>query len=372
MDAVPQRSRETARISWVVPAFNEVDVLPEFHRRASAVADGLPYRCEFVYVNDGSTDDTWSVLRQLASSDERIRLVDLSRNFGKEAAMTAGLDFADGDAVVLIDADLQDPPEVVPALVREWENGYEVVYGKRSVRRGETLVKRTTAHLFYRLIRHMNRVEIPADTGDFRLMDRRAVEALSQLRESHRFMKGLFAWIGFPQKAVEYDRDPRYSGSSKFNYWKLWNFAIEGFTSFTIAPLKVATYLGILTAALAFAYAAFIVLRTLLYGDPVRGYPSLVTIVLFVGGVQLLSIGILGEYVGRMFNETKRRPLYLVRESVPPAPDRNERLRLELPVRLAAELREEIAARELDVVAAGAPASAASLLADGSAPLPSR
>lgn len=365
--------RENAqKISWVVPAFNEVEVLPEFHRRASAVAAGLPYRCEFVYVNDGSTDETWSVLCQLASTDDRVRAVDLSRNFGKEAAMTAGLDLADGDAVVVIDVDLQDPPEVVPALVREWENGYDVVYGKRSMRRGETLVKRTTAHLFYRLIRHVNRVEIPEDTGDFRLMDRRAVEALSRLRESHRFMKGLFAWIGFPQKAVEYDRDPRFSGSSKFDYWKLWNFAIEGFTSFTIAPLKAATYLGILTATLAFVYAAFIVMRTLLYGDPVRGYPSLVTIVLFVGGVQLLSIGILGEYVGRMFNETKHRPLYLVRESIPPASGRSDRRLLRILEQQDVDAHEAIVARGLDGVAAGAHASAGSLLGDADGRLPLR
>lgn len=310
-----------ATISWVIPAFDEADVLPEFHRRAAEVANRLSYLSEFIYVNDGSKDGTLSVLRTIAASDDRVRVVDLSRNFGKEAAMTAGLDHAEGDAVIIIDADLQDPPELVPDLLREWERGHEVVYAKRVVRDGESAIKRLTAHIFYRLIRRVNRVQIPEDTGDYRVLDRRAVEALSKLKENHRFMKGLFAWIGFSQKAVEYRRDPRYAGSSKFNYWKLWNFALEGFTSFTIAPLKVSMYAGVSIAALALAYAAFIVVRTLFHGDPVTGYPSLVTIMLLLGGVQLFSIGVLGEYVGRMFNETKQRPLYLVRSATPPVLD---------------------------------------------------
>jgi glycosyltransferase involved in cell wall biosynthesis len=299
-------------LSVVVPAYNEQEVLPEFHRRLAAVLDCLPARCEIVFVNDGSTDGTVEVIEQLRSRDSRVALVDLSRNFGKEIALTAGLDHARGDAVVVIDADLQDPPELIVDLVREWRRGYDVVYAQRAAREGETWLKKATAHLFYRLIRRVSRVSIPADTGDFRLLSRRAVDALARLRERHRFMKGLFAWIGFPQKAVLYRRDPRFAGETKWNYWRLWNFAIEGFTSFTIAPLKLATYFGVLVALASFAFAAFIVARTIIFGDPVRGYPSLMVVVLFLGGVQLVSIGILGEYVGRMFNEAKGRPLYLL------------------------------------------------------------
>lgn len=308
-------------ISVVVPAYNEEEVLLEFHRRLARVLDALDLSAEVVYVNDGSRDRTLQILTEIAGSDSRTVVIDLSRNFGKEAAMTAGLDQSRGSAVVLIDADLQDPPELIPTLVSEWRNGFDVVYAQRTARDGETALKRATAHLFYRLIQRVTRVQIPRDTGDFRLLSRRAVDALATLREQHRFMKGLFAWIGFSQKAVPYRRDPRYAGESKFNYWRLWNFALEGFTSFTIAPLKVATYAGIVIALMSFVYAAIIVFKTLAYGDPVRGYPSLITIVLFLGGVQLLALGVLGEYVGRMFNETKRRPIYFVGSVIRKAPD---------------------------------------------------
>lgn len=226
--------------------------------------------------------------------------------------MTAGLDHAVGDAVVLIDADLQDPPELIPQLIEEWKNGFDVVYAKRVTRDGESWVKKATAFAFYRLIQRVSRVEIPQDTGDFRLLSRRAVDALKQLREHHRFMKGLFAWIGFPQKAVPYRRDARFAGETKWNYWKLWNFALEGFTSFTIAPLKLATYVGISVGLVSFFYAVWIIYKTIVFGEPVRGYPSLMAVLLFLGGVQLFSIGILGEYLGRLFNESKRRPLYFL------------------------------------------------------------
>jgi glycosyltransferase involved in cell wall biosynthesis len=300
-----------------VPAYNEEEVLSEFHRRLCSVMEQLGARAEIIYVNDGSRDHTIEVCRRLKASDPRVAIVDLSRNFGKEIALTAGLDHAHGDAVVVIDADLQDPPELIPQLIRHWNDGYDVVYAQRVSRAGETVVKKATAHAFYRIVKHISGVHIPEDTGDFRLLSRRAVEALRKLREQHRFMKGLYAWIGFPQRAVPYARDPRFAGHTKWNYWRLWNFAIEGITSFTIAPLKVATYFGLLVAVWAFLYALRVIWKTLMYGDPVPGYPSLMVVILFLGGVQLLAIGVLGEYLGRMFNETKGRPLYLVQAFEP-------------------------------------------------------
>jgi glycosyltransferase involved in cell wall biosynthesis len=308
---------ETALLSVVVPAYDEETVLPEFHRRLSAVLRSVPCQTEIVYVNDGSTDGTLIVIESLKKSDSSVAIVDLSRNFGKEIALTAGLDHASGDAVVVIDADLQDPPELIPELFRYFREGYDVVYAQRISRSGEGILKRSTAHLFYRLIQRVSRVRIPEDTGDFRLLSRRAVESLKRFREQHRFMKGLFAWIGYRQKAVPYHREPRMAGHTKWNYWRLWNFALEGFTSFTIAPLKMATYLGVLTALAAFIYAVQIIYKTLVYGDPVAGYPSLMVVVLFLGGVQLMTLGVIGEYLGRMFDETKQRPLYFLNDYRP-------------------------------------------------------
>jgi glycosyltransferase involved in cell wall biosynthesis len=316
-DHVKRRAGE--RLSVVVPCYNEQEVLPEFHRRLSAVMVqiGLPW--EVVYVNDGSSDGTLKLMHDLQAASPEVAVVDLSRNFGKEVAMTAGLDASRGDAVVVIDADLQDPPEVIPQLVAEWRNGYDMVYARRESRAGETALKKATARWFYRVIGKLSRVRIPADTGDFRLLSRRTVVALLQLREQHRFMKGLFAWVGFPQKAVMYRRDPRFAGDTKWNYWKLWNFAVEGITSFSTVPLRLATYCGIGIAVIAFAYAGWIFYKTLAYGDPVKGYPSLMVVVLFLGGGQLIGIGVLGEYLGRMFNETKNRPLYFLNEHSPSA-----------------------------------------------------
>ncbi len=299
-------------LSVIVPAYNEEAVLPEFHRRLAEVLRTIDMHAEIIYINDGSQDATLDVIRRFKQTDDSVTLIDLSRNFGKEAAMTAGFDLAAGDAIVIIDADLQDPPELIADMVRHWRAGYDMVYAQRTVREGESRLKKLTAYLFYRLIRTASRVHIPRDTGDFRLLSRRAVHALNCLREQHRFMKGLFAWIGFPQKALPYRRDARFAGESKFNYWKLWNFALDGFTSFTIAPLKVATYLGVTTALIAFLYAGYVVVRTTLYGNPVSGYPSLMVVITFLGGAQLAFIGILGEYLGRMFNETKQRPLYFL------------------------------------------------------------
>jgi glycosyltransferase involved in cell wall biosynthesis len=306
-------------LSVVVPLYNEQDVIGEFHERLASVLGGLTVASEIVYVNDGSSDESLGRLRALASRDPRVAIVDLSRNFGKEIALSAGLDHAQGDAVVVIDADLQDPPEVIPQLLAGWHEGYDLVYGQRAEREGESLLKLASASMFYRLMGRVGRVRIPRDTGDFRLLSRRAVNAMNQLREQHRFMKGLFTWIGFPQKAVPYKRDARHRGTTKWNYWALWNFALEGITSFTVVPLKIATYLGLVTALGAFIFGAVMVIETLVYGNPVAGYPSLMVVVLFLGGVQLTAIGLIGEYLGRMFNETKNRPLYFVNSYTPAA-----------------------------------------------------
>lgn len=315
MDNSQNKTARPELVSIVIPAYNEEDVLRPCYERLQAILAAIP-DClfEIVFVNDGSVDRTQEIIDELCERDERITSIDLSRNFGKEAAMTAGLDHAVGDAVVIIDADLQDPPELIPRLIAEWRSGYEVVYGKRTHRDGESWLKKSTAAMFYRAIRVFSRVEIPADTGDFRLMSRCAVDALRQLREQHRFMKGLFAWVGFRSKPLEYRRDPRLAGQTKFSYWKLWNFALEGITSFTIAPLKIASYLGLFIALAAFFFGAWVVLRTIFFGEPVRGYPTILVTILMLGGAQLFFIGILGEYLGRVFGETKRRPLYLIQK----------------------------------------------------------
>ena len=304
-------------ISIVVPAYNEEEVLTEFHETVDKTLSKLAVDLEIVYVNDGSTDATLDIINTLRANDERITLIDLSRNFGKEIALSAGLHKAAGDAVVVIDADLQDPPELIPELIKEWQNGYDVVYAKRTVRDGESILKKSTAHFFHRLIQRVGKFSIPADTGDFRILSRRAVNALNTFKEHHRFMKGLFAWIGFKQKAVHYKRDPRRAGKSKWSYWRLWNFALDGITSFTIAPLKISTYVGTITALSAFGYGIYMVIETLLHGNEVPGYPSLIVIILMLGGIQLVAIGILGEYLGRIFNETKQRPLYFINEYLP-------------------------------------------------------
>jgi len=316
----PVTPTATPTFSVVIPAYNEAEGIAAFHARLAAVMDELGESWDAIYVNDGSRDATLSRLLGLRVADPRVGLLNLSRNFGKEIAVTAGLDHAGGDAVIVIDADLQDPPEVIPALVAAWREGFDMVYAQRCEREGESFLKRATAHLFYRLVQNMGRVSLPRDVGDFRLMSRRTVEALRQLREHHRFMKGLFAWVGFPSRAVLYHRAPRHAGKTKWSYWRLWNFALEGITSFTVMPLKVATYLGLIIAALSAIYIAEIVVRTLIFGNPVAGYPSLMAVVLFMGGAQLMTLGIIGEYLGRVFNESKQRPLYFVERHLPGAP----------------------------------------------------
>jgi glycosyltransferase involved in cell wall biosynthesis len=303
--------------SVVVPVYNEAEIIGEMHRRLTAVMATLGAPWEAIYVNDGSRDATLRIVETLRLADDHIGIVNLSRNFGKEIATTAGLDHAGGDAVIVIDADLQDPPEVIPRLVAAWRDGFDMVYARRRRRDGETWLKKTTAAAFYRMMRKLGDVALPADVGDFRLMSRRVVDAVRQLREQHRFMKGLFAWVGFPSIAVEYDREKRGAGKTKWSLWKLWNLAIEGVTSFTVVPLKLATYLGLAVALFAVVFGAQLILRTLLFGNPVAGYPSLMAVILFLGGTQLVTLGIIGEYLGRVFNETKRRPLYLVERYTP-------------------------------------------------------
>lgn len=309
-------NRHDIFISVVVPAFNEEDTVYPFYERTKRVLDSLEGDYEILFVNDGSMDRTAENVQEINLRDRRVKLINLSRNFGKEIAMTAGIEHAAGAVVVLIDADLQDPPEIIPAMVKKWREGYDVVYATRIGREGETLLKKATARAFYWVIRRMAKIDIPENTGDFRLMSQRAVDALKLLHEQHRFMKGLFAWIGFRQTGIPYQREPRFAGSTKWSYWRLWNFAIEGITSFSMAPLKLASYLGALVALFAFAYAVFLVVRVFLMGIDVPGYASIMVAILFFSGVQLLTLGIIGEYIGRMFNETKRRPLYLIQQMV--------------------------------------------------------
>jgi glycosyltransferase involved in cell wall biosynthesis len=302
--------------SVVVPAFNEAEGLTHFHRRLVTVMEATG-TWEVLYIDDGSNDTTREMVEYLRRDDPRIALISLSRNFGKEIATTAGLDHARGEAVIVIDADLQDPPEVIPDLVAAWRLGFDMVCAQRRKREGDTALKKLTARVFYRLMRNAGHVRLPEDTGDFRLMSRRVVEAACKLREQHRFMKGLFAWIGFPTTTVLYDRAPRDAGHTKWNYWKLWNFALEGITSFTLMPLKIATYLGLVVALVSVAFGTQVIVKTLMFGNPVAGYPSLITVILFLGGIQLMTLGVIGEYLGRVFDETKRRPLYLVERFLP-------------------------------------------------------
>lgn len=302
-------------ISIVVPFYNEGEGIPGFYRALCPVFERTPdVSFEVICVDDGSQETTLKQLVALVESDRRFRVLELSRNFGKEAALTAGIDAARGDAVIPIDADLQDPPELIPVLIKAWQGGAEVVLARRVNRETDSFLKRKTAELFYRIHRRISNLKIPENVGDFRLMDRVVIEALKQLPERQRFMKGLFAWVGFKTVVVDYTRTPRASGETKFSGWKLWNFAIEGVTSFSAAPLKLWTYIGSVGALLSLCYAAFIILRTLIHGIDIPGYASLLVAILFLGSLQLISIGMLGEYMGRMYMETKQRPIYIVRK----------------------------------------------------------
>ncbi|MEB4783696.1 glycosyltransferase family 2 protein [Paenibacillus polymyxa] len=302
-------------ITILIPAYNEEEVIYQLYSRLTKVIDSITgYNFELLFVNDGSKDNTVEIIKNLGKKDRRISLVDLSRNFGKEVAMIAGLDFSVGDAVVIIDADLQDPPELIVEMIKYWEQGYDDVYAKRATRAGETWFKKWTASSFYKLLQRMSRIPIQENTGDFRLLDRRCIEALKQLRETQRYTKGMFSWIGFNKKEILFNRDSRAAGETKWNYYKLLDLAIEGITSFTTAPLRLSAMLGVFISIGAFFYMIFIIIRTLIFGGSVAGYASLMTVILFLGGIQLLSLGIIGEYLGRVFNETKSRPLYFVKE----------------------------------------------------------
>jgi polyisoprenyl-phosphate glycosyltransferase len=310
----PVTQRGEPKISLVVPFFNEEDGIALFYSRLSTLLNAnLGVRWEVVCVNDGSQDSTFERLCEQREADPRFVVVDLARNFGKEAALTAGIDHATGDAVIPIDADLQDPPEIIPTLIAEWNKGFDVVLARRVDRHADGFLKRNTAHWFYKVHNIISDVPIPADVGDFRLMDRKVVDALALLPERRRFMKGLFSWVGFTTTIVDYTREERNAGKSKFSGWKLWNLALEGITGFSTAPLRLWTYLGLVTAAVAFSYAVWIIARTLIFGIDLPGYASLITIVLFLGGINLIGIGVVGEYIGRIYMETKQRPIYIVR-----------------------------------------------------------
>ena len=309
----PQHSIVTASI--IVPCHNESGSLQTLYTRVRAVMDESGEPWEMICINDGSGDDTLLQLIALHQQDRRVRVIDLSRNFGKEAALTAGLDAARGEAAIPLDADLQDPPELIPELLARWREGFDVVNAVRLSREGESWLKRASAHVFYRIINRMSDVEIPPDTGDFRLLSRPVLEALQALPERRRFMKGLFAWVGFRSTNVYYHRAPRHAGKTTWNYWRLWNLAVEGITSFSQVPLQLAAYLGFVVSLLAFLYAVWLVISTLAYGNPVKGYPSIMVTLLFLGGVQLMALGVIGEYLGRIYEESKQRPVYLVRQA---------------------------------------------------------
>jgi polyisoprenyl-phosphate glycosyltransferase len=303
------------KITILIPAYNEEEVLRHLYERLGKLAsENETYDFEFLFVNDGSRDRTLEMVKEYAESDRRISYVNLSRNFGKEIAMIAGLDRVSGDATVIIDADLQDPPELIPQMISYWEEGYDDVYARRKSRAGETWFKKMTSELYYKILQKSTNIPIQQDTGDFRLLSRRAVEAVRQFHESQRNAKGMFSWIGYKKKEILYNRDQRVAGETKWNYAKLLNLAVDGITSFTTAPLRIASLFGLLISLVAFIYIIYLVIRTVLVGPDVAGYPSLMAVMLFLGGVQLLSLGVIGEYIGRIFNETKQRPLYLIEE----------------------------------------------------------
>ncbi len=301
-------------LSIIVPMFNEAAVLDRLFDRIGSVMARLELSYEIIAVNDGSNDETLAGLLAHRARNPAIKILSLSRTFGKDIALSAGLDHARGRAVVPLDADLQDPPELIEQMVALWRQGYDVVYATRKDRPGDTWLKRTTAHFFYRVFEAIADVPIPRDTGDFRLLDRRVVDVLVRLPERTRFMKGLFTWVGFKQTAIYYQREERQGGRTKWNYWRLWNFAMDGITSFSSFPLKVWSYFGFTISAFAFLYAVVLAIRKLLHDVDVPGYTSLMVVVLFLGGVQLITLGVLGEYIGRVYNEVKGRPLYVVRE----------------------------------------------------------
>ena len=303
------------KITIIIPAYNEEESLPFLYERLDKLmGDMKNYDFEILFVNDGSKDKTISIIKELREKDKRISYVDFSRNFGKEIAMIAGLDYATGDCVIFMDADLQDPPELIPELVKYWEEGYDDVYAKRRSRKGETWLKKFTSKMYYKVLQKTTRIEIQKDTGDFRLLDRRCVNALRKIRESERNTKSMFSWIGYKKKEVLYDRAPRVAGTTKWNYIKLIDLAIDGITSFTTSPLRLSTYIAIPTFLVLFVYFIYVIAKSCIIHEAIQAFQAIILLILFFSGVQILLFGILGEYLGRIFKETKNRPLYLVNE----------------------------------------------------------
>lgn len=303
------------KVTILVPCYNEESSLPALYQALKELMDGQQeYLWEVLLVNDGSRDNTLGEMRQLRQLDKRICYIDLSRNFGKENAMLAGFDYASGDCMVIMDADLQHPPHVIPQMLELWEEGYEDVYAKRITRGKESWLRKHLSLLYYRMLQKTTRVEILENVGDFRLLDRKCIDALKQLRETQRYTKGMYCWVGFKKHEVLFEQGDRIAGQSSFNMSRLFGLAVDGITSFTTAPLRIATVLGFLISIIAFIFMCYVLVTTLMWGDPVQGYPTLMTVVLFLGGVQLLSLGIIGEYLGRIFHETKGRPVYIISE----------------------------------------------------------
>lgn len=306
------------KVTILIPCYNEEQSLPLLYKELSSLIDShQKYDWEILFVNDGSKDNTIGVIRQLkklGGGTNNISYIDLSRNFGKEAAMLAGFDYAKGDCMVIMDADLQHPPQLIPEMLKYWEEGYDDVYAKRTTRGKESWLRKNLSLLYYKLLQKTTRVEILQNVGDFRLLDRKCIETLKQLRESERYTKGMFCWIGFNKKEIEFEQGNRVAGETSWNYLGLFNLAIEGITSFTIAPLRLSTMIGIIISLIAFIYMCVIIAKTIIWGEDVHGFPTLMVVILFLGGVQLLSLGIIGEYLGRIFHETKNRPVYVVKE----------------------------------------------------------
>lgn len=302
------------KISILVPCYNEEETINVFYTEVIKVISKLNYDFEILFINDGSSDNTLALMKDLRKKDNRIRFLDLSRNYGKEIAMAAGIDYLTGDAMIIMDVDLQDPPELIPELIKYWESGFDDIYAQRISREGESFLKKSTSKIYYRILNKLSNIPIQIDTGDYRLLSKKGIEAIRKLRESQRYTKGLFSIIGLKKKAVLYNRKPRIAGKTKWNYLKLIGLAIDGIVSFTILPLRVATILGIIISFFSFIYMIYIIYNTLCYGNRVAGYPSLIVVILFLGGLQLISLGFIGEYLGRIFYETKNRPLYFINE----------------------------------------------------------
>ena len=303
------------KVSIIIPAYNEEESLPFLIKRLKKLMDdNKKYEFELLFVNDGSKDKTVELIKEYRNEDKRVNYVDFARNFGKEIAMIAGLDYCSGDCAIFIDADLQDPPELIPEMLKYWEEGYDDVYAQRRSRKGETWLKKFTSKMYYKVLQSLTKVEIQKDTGDFRLLDRRCINAFRKMRETQRCSKSMFSWIGYKKKAILYDRDPRVAGQTKWNYAKLVNLAIDGITSFTTSPLRLATYISIPTFIALVVYFIYVIIKSCTLGVPIEAFQAIILLVLFFSGVQILLFGIVGEYLGRIFNETKNRPIYLVNE----------------------------------------------------------